>query len=144
MSHPLDDQGGLVQQLLRDRAVAHLATLTPEGAPHSTPMWFTYQDGSFWFVSPPDAEKVEHIRRDPRVAVSISNQDHPYRAVMVHGNAEILDDGTARSLTLKLQEQYLGSTAIELPYTDEDKNVAIRVRPHTIESWTYQHHLSAW
>lgn len=136
MARTLEQEGGLVHQLIQDRAIAHLATLNAEGAPHVTPMWFTYDDGAFWFVSPQDAEKVRHIRQDPRVAVSISDSQHPYRAVMLHGEAEILEDETGRILTQQLHEQYLGSTETELSYTDEGTNVAIRVQPHTVESWT--------
>ena len=124
----------LIHDLMRDRAIAHVATLTPDGDPHVTPMWFHYQDGDFWFISPRDADKVKHIQQDARVAVSISDTKLPYRAVMARGKATVVDDGTAMRLTEDLQQKYIGSNT-ELEFTDETQNVAIRLIVDHMESW---------
>lgn len=131
-----DNTTELIHELMRDRAIAHVATLAPGGEPHVTPMWFHYNEGEFWFVSPRDAEKVKHIEQDARVAVSISDTKVPYRAVMARGKATVVDDGTAMRLTEDLQRRYIGSTDAELSFTDEDDNVAIRLSVDHLESWT--------
>lgn len=123
----------LVDQLINDRAIAHFATVAPDGRPHVTPMWFGYDAGVFWFISPRDADKVSHLRITPQVAVSISDQAPPYRSVMITGRAEIVSDAT--ELTQKLQQRYLGDQTKELSFTDENSNVAIKVTPEHIESW---------
>jgi len=131
-----DTASELVNQLMGDRAVAHVATLTPNGDPHVTPMWFHYDNSAFWFVSPHDADKVKHIQQDGRVALSISDTELPYRAVMARGKARVIDDGTAMQLTRDLQNRYIGSTEEELSFTEEEKNVAIQVAVDHMESWT--------
>lgn len=125
----------LIRDLMRDRAIAHVATLTPDGEPHVTPMWFHYRNGEFWFISPRHADKIKHIEQDARVAVSISDTQLPYRAVMARGKATVVDDDTARRLTEELQKKYIGADT-ELPFTDETENVAIRLSVDHMESWT--------
>lgn len=126
----------LIHDLMRDRAIAHVATLTPDGEPHVTPMWFHYNQGEFWFVSPRNADKVKHIEQDDRIAISISDTELPYRAIMARGKARVIDDGTAKRLTQDLQKKYIGSTDDELSFTEEDENIAIRLSVDHLESWT--------
>ncbi|PSQ11015.1 pyridoxamine 5'-phosphate oxidase [Halobacteriales archaeon QS_5_70_15] len=50
------------------RPSAHVAT-SVEDRPHVAPVWYVYDDGGLSFVT--DGRKLEHLRRNPRVAVSI-------------------------------------------------------------------------
>jgi PPOX class probable F420-dependent enzyme len=54
--------------LLVQPAPSHLATIGPEGAPHSTPVWFGW-DGEFLrFSQTTDRQKYRNLQREPRVS----------------------------------------------------------------------------
>lgn len=64
---------------------AHLATLTAEGAPLSTPVWVG-RDGDRLLVCTSEGSlKARNARRDPRVALSIVDHDNPYEEVQLRG-----------------------------------------------------------
>jgi PPOX class probable F420-dependent enzyme len=63
----------------------HLATLLPDGAPHSVVVWIDEQDGLVLINTAQQSVKVRNIQRDPRVAVSVHDQEEPYRMVSVQG-----------------------------------------------------------
>ncbi|KTR87705.1 pyridoxamine 5'-phosphate oxidase [Microbacterium testaceum] len=68
-------------------AVAHLATLMRDGAPQSTPIWVDVDDERLVFFTEVDTLKDRNLRRDPRVAISVTGADSPYAMAFVRGEA---------------------------------------------------------
>jgi len=66
-------------ELFQATNFAHVATLSEDGSPHAVVVWVDAADGKVRFNSAEHAVKVKHLRRDPRVAVSVHGQDNPYR-----------------------------------------------------------------
>src|SRR2546427_8323079 len=64
-----------VQKILHSKQFAHLATIGPDGAPQSSPMWFLWDGEYIKFTHTTTRKKYQNIRRDPRVAVSITDAD---------------------------------------------------------------------
>jgi len=67
--------------------VASLSYLSDDGYPASVPLWYDW-DGpaeTFWLVPSPAAEWAEHVRRNPRVSLSISESTPPLRRVLARG-----------------------------------------------------------
>jgi nitroimidazol reductase NimA-like FMN-containing flavoprotein (pyridoxamine 5'-phosphate oxidase superfamily) len=54
------------------RLSAHVAT-SVDDRPHVAPVWYLYEDGVLSFVT--SGRKLENVRRNPRVAVSIERAD---------------------------------------------------------------------
>ncbi len=54
------------------RLSAHVAT-SVDDRPHVAPVWYRYEDGVLSFVT--SGRKLENVRRNPRVAVSIERSD---------------------------------------------------------------------
>ena len=50
-----------------------LTTVAPSGAPHPRPVWFLWEDGAFLITSEPAAKKLEHIARNPLVALHFNS-----------------------------------------------------------------------
>jgi Pyridoxamine 5'-phosphate oxidase len=50
---------------------AHLATLLPDGGPHSVPLWVGVEGNRIALLSFPSSRKARNLDRDPRVATSI-------------------------------------------------------------------------
>jgi PPOX class probable F420-dependent enzyme len=90
------------------KALAHLGTVMPSGAPQVTPVWFDY-DGKFFRVNSARGRvKDRNMRRNPAVALSIVDPADPYRYVSVLGRVvEITELGGDAHID-RLAKKYLG------------------------------------
>jgi PPOX class probable F420-dependent enzyme len=99
-------------ELIESGALAHLVTLNPDGSPQVTCVWIGLEGEEL--VSghlPSDQRKLENVRRDPRVALSLEgSRIHPpglKEYLVVHGRAR-LEEGGAPELLQRLAHVYLG------------------------------------
>ncbi|WP_328998346.1 pyridoxamine 5'-phosphate oxidase family protein [Kribbella sp. NBC_00709] len=60
-----------IRRVLDGAAFAHLATILPDGSPHSTPVYAGTRGEQIVFFTGPGMEKAHNLRRDPRLALSI-------------------------------------------------------------------------
>ncbi|HEX5533906.1 MAG TPA: PPOX class F420-dependent oxidoreductase [Actinomycetales bacterium] len=74
-----------VRELLDGTPIAHLATILPDGAPHSVPVWIGTHGDYVAIMTGPDSRKAHNLRRDPRVAISLTPSDAPYPPIMLRG-----------------------------------------------------------
>jgi PPOX class probable F420-dependent enzyme len=61
---------------------AHVATLLPDGAPHSVPVWVGLEGERIVFLTGPTSRKARNLERDPRNAISVTDrtgQPYPVR-----------------------------------------------------------------
>ena len=112
--------------LLTKPAFAHLATIGGDGAPQVTPMWFEWDGERLLFSTLKTRQKYRNTARDPRVTVSITDPDNPYRYLQVTGEAELEDDVEAE-LVAALVRKYLGDGIYPWDEHGADR-VTIRVR----------------
>ncbi|MBI2815722.1 MAG: PPOX class F420-dependent oxidoreductase [Acidobacteria bacterium] len=94
--------------LFSKRALASLATIMPDGQPQVTPVWIDI-DGSFVrFNSARGRQKDRNVRRDPRIAIAITDPDNPYRYLEIRGRVvDITEDGADDHID-SLAKKYLG------------------------------------
>lgn len=71
--------------ILHKRAFAHLATLMKDGSPQVSPVWVDLDGAQVVINSSVGRVKDRNIRRDPRVAISITDPENPYRSLMIRG-----------------------------------------------------------
>ena len=71
--------------LLDGTSIAHVATVLPDGAPHSVPVWVGTHDGHVVFMTGPGSQKARNLQRDARVAISLAPADNPFSPVVVRG-----------------------------------------------------------
>ncbi len=94
--------------LFNKRALASLATLMPDGRPQVTPVWIDLDGGVVRFNSARGRQKDRNVRRDPRIAMSITDPDNPYRYMEIRGRVvEITQDGADEHID-RLANKYLG------------------------------------
>ena len=84
-----------VRELFEGPNYAHLATLMPDGSPHSVAVWTTVEDGRPVFFTQPTSQKALNCDRDARVAISIIDHDNPYRTARVRGRIVATREGDA-------------------------------------------------
>jgi PPOX class probable F420-dependent enzyme len=74
-----------VRTLLEGPNYAHIATVLPDGGPHSVPIWVGMEGDRIAFFTQPGSRKARNLDRDPRVAFSIVDHENPYRLATVRG-----------------------------------------------------------
>ncbi len=95
------------QELLRGKNTAFLATLAKDGSPQVTPVWIDFDGQHVLVCSEEKRAKVKHVKRDPRVALTVAEAGNPYRYVELRGKvAEVTTDG-AMELIDKLAKKYI-------------------------------------
>jgi PPOX class probable F420-dependent enzyme len=65
--------------------IAHVATVLPDGAPHSVPVWVGTHDGHVVILTGPRSQKARNLARDPRIAISVAPADNPFSPVVLRG-----------------------------------------------------------
>lgn len=65
------------QALLYSNTYANLATVSPDGQPWNTPVFFAYADGAVYWWSPIAAQHSQNIEHNHRVFMTIYNSTAP-------------------------------------------------------------------
>lgn len=121
-----------VQDVFEKRTFAHIATVLPDGSPHSTPVWVDYDaDADRLLVNTERGRRKEkNVRNDPRVAISMTDPDDPYRMLSVTGEVDEVTTEGAREHIDELSERYTGED--EYPNPIETERVIISIRPKKV------------
>ena len=114
--------------LLERPLFGHLATVAPDGSPHSSVMWFAWDGDVLRFTHTSTRQKFRNLQHEPCVALSIHDPENPYRSLEVRGVVEstVPDDDVA-SFYKELQTRY----GQDYEITDAATRVILTVRPTT-------------
>ncbi|GAA1958208.1 PPOX class F420-dependent oxidoreductase [Catenulispora subtropica] len=114
-----------LDSVLATTVVAHLATLLPDGSPHSIPVWIDTHDGRIVIITGPTSRKARNILRDPRVAISLTPIDNPFQPVVIRGRVvEWIDGDAGWEIVDRIAQKYIGR-----PYARSDERVAMLIEP---------------
>jgi len=117
--------------LLNSTALAHVATIGPDGAPQNNPVWFGIEDGNILFSQTKARQKYKNVQRAPRVALSIVDPANPYRYLEIRGVVERIDEDPNKAFINLMAKKYLDQDVYPWHQPDEER-VVIVVRPeHT-------------
>lgn len=85
-----------------------IATLTPDGEPHSAATWYLWDDGRLLVNMGDGRKRLEHMRRDPHVSLTVLDKDMWYRQLTLRGRViEIADDAELEAID-RLSRHYTG------------------------------------
>ena len=91
---------------LRETRICKLAYLQASGAPTIVPVWFEWDGSVARVFTSKDSPKVERIRVDPRVALSVEEPvGVPERWATIEGTVEMTEGGTV-ALIERLARRY--------------------------------------
>ena len=79
--------------LLRKPVMAHVATVMPDGTPQSTPVWIDTDGTEVVFNTAKGRVKHRNLLQNPAVAISLVDDENPYRMIEIRGRAEMTEDG---------------------------------------------------
>jgi PPOX class probable F420-dependent enzyme len=131
--------------LLREKHLAVVSTLMPDGSPQSTPVWVDVEpDGSHILINTVVGHlKERNVERDPRVAITVVDSQNPFRSVVVRGRVvELLGhDQGAKEHIDTLAQKYTGRESYSL--REGERRVLLRIKPdHVVERG--QADLNSW
>lgn len=99
------------RELIESDQLAHLVTLNPDGSPQLTAVWVGIEDGEIVSGHMVQRRKLDNVRRDPRVVLSIeSTTTNPIglrEYLVVHGTGRVTEGGAA-DLLQRLAHVYMG------------------------------------
>ena len=94
--------------LLQGKLFGHLATVSAEGAPQVTPVWFRFVDGHLEVNSAKGRLKDRNMRANPQVAMSLIDPENSYRYLELRGRVvEITEEGADQMID-DLAHHYMG------------------------------------
>ena len=118
----LDDEA---RDLFTGPNIAHIATLLPDGGPHSVPVMIDVEGDDLVFFTSPESRKGRNLDADDRVAVSITDRENPVRCASVRGRLVRRVGGDAGwEIVDRIFAKYTGG-----PYPRGEAREAFLVRP---------------
>jgi len=89
-------QGGLEllqhpasQSLLKSTIPARFAYVWTDGTPRVVPVWFHWNGREIVVATPPKAPKLKALRKNPKVALTIDDNEFPHKVLLVRGTARM-------------------------------------------------------
>jgi PPOX class probable F420-dependent enzyme len=115
-------------EFLKEPHAAVIATVRSDGAPYTVATWYDWDDGHLLVNMDFERLRLSHMRRDPRVAVTVLDIEDWYHAVTVLGRVVEIRDDEAFADIDRLSERYRGG-----PYWNrERKRITALIAP---ERW---------
>jgi PPOX class probable F420-dependent enzyme len=99
--------------LLRRPNPCVMATLRSDGTPVSTPTWYVWEDGRALISLDEGRVRLKHLRRDPRVTLTVLDEENWYTHVTLIGRVVELKDDEGLADIDRLSRHYTGN-----PYPD--------------------------
>ena len=116
-----------VDEWLEKALIYWLATASPDGKPHATPIWGTWVDGVFYFGGDSDTIWARNLAANPRIVVHIESDG---AAVMLEGTVEVW---TPEPTTL---ERMADQSEAKYKYRPESAGEGIyALRPSKVLAW---------
>lgn len=111
-------QGGLEllehpasKALLTSKIPARLAYVWLDGGPRVIPIWFHWNEREFVLATPSKAPKVKALTKNPKVALTIDDNQFPHKVLLVRGTARL---STVQGIVPEYRlaaDRYFGSEA---------------------------------
>ena len=131
--------GARVAERLRDDLILWLTTVTPDGQPQASPVWFLWVDDEILLYSRADTPRVANLRANPRVAANFDGDGDGGEIVSVEGEARIaLERAAAADVPPAYVEKYAAKLAGHgwtMASMLVDYPVEIRIRPTRVRAW---------
>ena len=85
-----------------------IATIRPDGSPHTAATWYLWVDGRVLVNMDEGRRRLEHLRQEPRVSLTVLGREDWYHHVTLRGHvAELMPDPQFTDID-RLSEHYTG------------------------------------
>ena len=121
-----------IKSFFEGKNFAFVATSMKDGTPQITPTWIDVEDDRILVNTAMGRVKQKNLARDPRGAISITDNSNPYHMVTVRG--EVVEQVTGEEAEAhidKLAKKYLDQEKYPRRAPDE-KRILLKIRPTRI------------
>src|SRR3954447_7400034 len=81
-----------LEQVLAKPNPAVIGTVRPDGTPNTVATWYLWEDGRVLVNIDEGRRRLEYLRREPHVSLTVLDGDEWYRHVTLHGRVTLEDD----------------------------------------------------
>ena len=114
-----------VKKLLQDKAYGHVVTFNTQGNPQLTMVWMDVDGNEVLFNTAEGRKKLQNLRRDPHIVVSVQDRNDPQAYAVFHGKGRIDETGADAHID-KLAKRFLG--ADKYPFRQPgEKRLIVRI-----------------
>jgi PPOX class probable F420-dependent enzyme len=133
-----------IDAFLREERTATMCSMHPDGSIHAVAMWYGFLDGVLTVETKAKSQKVQNLRRDPRLTVLVEAGDSydQLRGVELVGRGRVIEDpDRIWELGVSVWERYIG------PYDESqrdglaamlNKRVLVTIDIDRIVSWDHR------
>jgi len=115
-------------------AFAHLVTLMPDGSPQVTPVWVDLDGNTVVVNTAKGRLKDRNMKRDPRVAIEVSDPANPYRYIQVRGRVSDISESGGDAHIDRMAKKYLDKDTYPFRQPGEVR-VIYRITPEHVQGW---------
>ena len=121
-----------IRKFFEGKNFAFLSSLMKDGSPHVTPTWVDIEDDNILINTALGRIKQTNISRDPRIALSIIDQDNQYEMVTIRGKVtEQITGDVAEKHIDKLARKYINQDKYPRRSKNEQR-VILKIKPEKI------------
>jgi PPOX class probable F420-dependent enzyme len=132
-----------VDAFLAGRHSMSMCTINHDGTIHAVAMWYGFLEGAVAFETKAKAQKVQNLRRDPRLTCLVEDGDYyeELRGVELVGRGEIVEEPERLwELGVSVFERYTGPYTEQMrPFVETMLNKRVVVKLHTDRIVTWDH-----
>ena len=108
--------------ILKRAKTATLALHGDDGYPYSVPVNYVYLDGKIYFHGAKSGHKIDAIKNNPKVSISIIDQEDVieeelttyFRSIILFGKAKILQDDDEIAVEKEIQREWKALCCVEI------------------------------
>jgi PPOX class probable F420-dependent enzyme len=140
-----------LERFLATNMKVQVATNGPDGQPHLATLFYVMVDGQLFFWTYGKSQKIQNLRRDPRITCLIEDGEDYFelRGATINGSARLVEDydqlldlggQVARRMAGTAAEPLadLGELGDQIVAQQARKRVVVIVEPKKIASWDHR------
>ncbi|AIR97105.1 pyridoxamine 5'-phosphate oxidase family protein [Streptomyces glaucescens] len=135
---------GELEEFLATERVCRVATVSADGSPHVSPLWFVWHGGSLWLYSLTRSRRWAGLRRDARLAVVVDagREYDELRGAELTGTAAFVGEvprtgqphAALEPVERLFARKYFGLGT--LPH--DGRHAWLRLTPDAVTSWDFR------
>jgi PPOX class probable F420-dependent enzyme len=94
---------------------AIIGTVRPDGAPRTVATWYLWEDGRALVNMDEGRARLDDLRAEPRVSLTVLDGQQWYRHVTLHGRIALSEDDGLKDID-RISTHYMGN-----PYSQRDR-----------------------
>ncbi|GAQ58302.1 pyridoxamine 5'-phosphate oxidase family protein [Streptomyces acidiscabies] len=135
---------GELDEFLDTQRTCRVATVSTDGAPHVSALWFLWDGTSLWLYSVVRSKRWTHLRRDPRVAIVVDTGEEydQLQGVELSGTVEFVGEiprtGELCAELDAVETRFARKNFRVDSMPHDGRHAWIRLTPEKVVSWDFR------